>query len=128
MTRVTVRLTPRAARDRIAGFDERGRLLLRVTAAPVDGAANAACLRLVAKALGIAPSRVALVAGRRSRDKVLEVVRGGQRELSRESPWAAHRRPVELPREAIAAAGTPPPRPHAADPDRPASGLLPSRA
>ena len=73
MTRVTVRLTPRASRDAIAGFDERGRLLLRVTAAPVDGAANAACLRLVAKALGIAPSRVALVAGRRSRDKVLEV-------------------------------------------------------
>ena len=73
MTRVTVRLTPRASRDGIAGFDERGRLLLRVTAAPVDGAANAACLRLLAKALGIAPSRVALVAGRRSRDKVLEV-------------------------------------------------------
>ena len=68
-----MRLTPRASRDAIAGFDERGRLLVRVTAAPVDGAANAACLRLVAKALGIAPSRVALVGGRRARDKVLEV-------------------------------------------------------
>ena len=78
MTRVTVRLTPRASRDAIAGFDERGRLLVRVTAAPVDGAANAACLRLVAKALGIAPSRVALVGGRRSRDKVLEVPVGGR--------------------------------------------------
>jgi uncharacterized protein (TIGR00251 family) len=73
MTRVAVRLTPRARRDAIGGFDERGRLLVRVTAAPVDGAANAACVRLLAKALGIAPSRVTLVGGRRARDKVLEV-------------------------------------------------------
>lgn len=73
MARLPVRLTPRAARDAIAGFDERGRLLVRVTAPPVDGAANVACVRLVAKALGVAPSRVSLIRGRHARDKVLEV-------------------------------------------------------
>ena len=71
--RLIVRLTPRAGRDEIAGFDEQGRLRVRVTAAPVDGAANAACLRLLAKALGIAPSRVSLIRGHRARDKVVEV-------------------------------------------------------
>lgn len=73
MARLAVRLTPRASRDAIAGFDERGRLLVRVTAVPVDGAANAACVRLVARALGIAPSRVSLIRGRHARDKVLNL-------------------------------------------------------
>ena len=73
MARLAVRLTPRAARDAIGGFDERGRLLVRVAAAPVDGAANASCVRLLARALGIAPSRVSLIRGRHARDKVLEV-------------------------------------------------------
>ena len=73
MARLAVRLTSRAARDAIAGFDERGRLRVRVVAAPVDGAANAACVRLVAGALGVAPSRVSLIRGRHARDKVLEV-------------------------------------------------------
>ena len=73
MARLAVRLTPRAARDAIGGFDERGRLLVRVVAAPVDGAANAACVRLLAKALGIAPSRVSLIRGRHARDKVLDL-------------------------------------------------------
>ena len=73
MARLAVRLTPRAARDAIAGFDDRGRLLVRVTAPPVDGAANAACVRLLARALGIAPSRISLIRGRQSRDKVLEI-------------------------------------------------------
>ena len=73
MAQLAVRLTPRAARDAIAGFDDRGRLLVRVTAPPVDGAANAACVRLLARALGVAPSRVSLIRGRHARDKVLEV-------------------------------------------------------
>jgi uncharacterized protein len=44
-----------------------------VTARAVEGAANRALLAAVARALGTRPSAVALVAGERSRDKVLEV-------------------------------------------------------
>jgi uncharacterized protein YggU (UPF0235/DUF167 family) len=50
-----------------------GNLAVRVTAAPVNGAANAALVRLVARALDVPRSRVALVVGASSRRKVLEV-------------------------------------------------------
>jgi uncharacterized protein len=48
-------------------------VLIRVTAPPVDGKANDALCRLVAKAAGVAPSRVSVVRGRAARDKLLRV-------------------------------------------------------
>ncbi|MDP9237210.1 MAG: DUF167 domain-containing protein [Chloroflexota bacterium] len=72
MARLTVRLTPRAGRDAIDGW--RGDVLLaRVAAAPTDGNANNALIRLLAKRLGIAPSRIALVSGGQTRTKVIEI-------------------------------------------------------
>jgi uncharacterized protein YggU (UPF0235/DUF167 family) len=50
-----------------------GVLHVRVAAAPVDGAANTALIRLVAGALDVAPSAVRLVSGATSRVKRLEV-------------------------------------------------------
>ena len=50
-----------------------GVLIARVSAPPVDGKANAALCRLVAKRVGLAPSRVTIVRGERSRDKVVRV-------------------------------------------------------
>jgi uncharacterized protein len=50
-----------------------GAVLVRVTAPPVDGKANDALCRLVAKKAGVAPSRVTVVKGHTARDKVLEV-------------------------------------------------------
>jgi len=44
-----------------------------VTAPPVDGKANEALCRLVAKAAGVAPSRVQVVRGHTARDKVLRI-------------------------------------------------------
>jgi uncharacterized protein YggU (UPF0235/DUF167 family) len=50
-----------------------GAVLIRVTAPPVDGKANDALCRLVAKAAGVAPSRVQVIRGHTTRDKVLAV-------------------------------------------------------
>jgi len=67
-----VRLTPRAGRSQIDGWD--GDLLrVRVAAPPVEGKANDALLRLLAEALGVPPSRLRLVRGRTSREKVVAV-------------------------------------------------------
>jgi uncharacterized protein (TIGR00251 family) len=70
--RLQVRVQPRARRDEIAGERE-GRLLVRVTAPPVDGKANEAVRRLLAKRLGVAPGRVTVARGQAGRDKLIEV-------------------------------------------------------
>jgi uncharacterized protein (TIGR00251 family) len=70
--RIAVRVQPRAARDEIAG-ERDGALLVRVTAPPVDGKANDAVCKLLAKRLGVARSRVAVVRGASSRDKLIEM-------------------------------------------------------
>jgi uncharacterized protein (TIGR00251 family) len=67
-----IRLQPRAKRNAILGERE-GVLRVSVAAAPVDGRANAALCKLIAKRAGIARSRVNLIAGERSREKVLRV-------------------------------------------------------
>jgi uncharacterized protein (TIGR00251 family) len=69
---VTIRLQPRARRDEVVG-ERGGAVVVRVTAPPVDGRANEALCRLVAKAAGVAPSKVSIVRGHRSRDKVVRV-------------------------------------------------------
>lgn len=47
--------------------------MIRVTAPPVDGKANAALCALVADRVGVPPSRVSVVRGLTSRDKVVRV-------------------------------------------------------
>lgn len=68
-----VRVQPRASRDEILGRRADDVLGVRVTAAPVDGQANAAVTGLVAKALGVPRSAVTVVRGDRGREKLLRV-------------------------------------------------------
>jgi uncharacterized protein (TIGR00251 family) len=69
---LAVRVIPRARRSELAG--RRGdALLVRLSAPPVDGAANAALVELLATSLGIPRSRITLVSGERSRDKVVRL-------------------------------------------------------
>lgn len=67
-----VRLTPRAAQDKIAGW-EGDVLRVRVTAPPVEGRANEALLRLLASALDVPASRLRLARGQTQRNKVVAV-------------------------------------------------------
>ena len=69
---LAVRVQPRAARAAIAGWRD-DVLALRVTAPPVEGAANAAVCALLAEALAVAPSRVRVVRGERGRDKLVRI-------------------------------------------------------
>lgn len=67
-----MRVTPGARTESLGVGD--GTLQAKVRAKPQDGAANAAVTRLVAKALGVPPSRVELLRGDRSRDKLLKIL------------------------------------------------------
>lgn len=75
--RIAVRLTPRAGRDRIDGWadgaDGARLLKVRVAPPPVDGAANAALVRLLAGALGVPKSAITIARGAGSRLKTVEI-------------------------------------------------------
>ena len=70
--RFSVRLTPRADRDAIDVVGD-GVLRARVSAPPVDGAANAALIRLIAAQFDVANGSVRIVSGASSRSKVVSV-------------------------------------------------------
>lgn len=67
-----VRVQPRAARDQLGG-ERDGALVARLSAPPVEGAANAALQRLLARALDVAPSRIEILHGASGREKILRV-------------------------------------------------------
>lgn len=71
---IAVRVVPRAKRDEVGG-ERAGRLLVRTTAAPVDGRANEAVRKLLASHFGVSTRQVELVAGERSRDKTVRIRR-----------------------------------------------------
>jgi hypothetical protein len=70
--RVDIRVMPRSPRNALAGVRD-GRLLVRVTAPPVEGAANAAVVATLAGALHVARRDVAIVSGDASRNKTVEI-------------------------------------------------------
>ncbi len=67
-----VRVAPRASRSRVIGVQD-GALKVALTAPPVDGAANDALRKLLAKTLGVSKSDVEIVRGDRARIKLLRV-------------------------------------------------------
>jgi uncharacterized protein (TIGR00251 family) len=75
-----IRVIPRAGRSGFAGLRE-GALLVRLAAAPVDGAANDELIALLAKALKIPRRDITIVSGERSRSKRVRV-EGVDRELA----------------------------------------------
>lgn len=69
--RLAVRVTPGAREDALE--IEGSKLLARVRAVPDNGKANAAVLAVIAKAMGMAPSRLALLRGSTSREKLVAI-------------------------------------------------------
>jgi hypothetical protein len=69
-----VRVQPRARRNEVVGWRDDA-LRVRVTAPPADGLANRAVTDLLARALGLPASQVALVRGAASRDKLFRIER-----------------------------------------------------
>jgi uncharacterized protein YggU (UPF0235/DUF167 family) len=67
-----VRVIPRAGRSGIAGTRD-GALLVRLGAAPVEGAANDQLIEVIADALGVPRRAVSITSGTRSRRKTVAV-------------------------------------------------------
>ena len=67
-----VRVQPRASKDALSG-ERDGALIVRLSAPPVEGAANEALSRVLGRALGIAPSAVRIVRGLTGRNKLVAI-------------------------------------------------------
>lgn len=79
---IEVRVTPRASRDEVVGM-RGGVLAVRVSAPPVDDAANRALVKLLAKRAGVPRSRVRIVRGERGRRKLVAIEGAGPEILAR---------------------------------------------
>jgi uncharacterized protein (TIGR00251 family) len=70
--RIDIRVMPRSSKNGIDGIRD-GRIVIRVTAAPVDGAANDAVVATIAAALDLPRRAVRVVHGDTSRNKTIEI-------------------------------------------------------
>jgi uncharacterized protein len=69
---VHMRALPRGSREEVVGVRD-GRICVRTTAPPVEGAANKRILEFLAKTLGVRKSDVSLVSGDHAREKTVRV-------------------------------------------------------
>ena len=67
-----IRVIPRASRCELAGI-QGDALKLRITAPPVEGAANKECVRFLSDILGVKKSQITIIAGHRSKNKKVSI-------------------------------------------------------
>ena len=79
---LSIRIQPRASKNEITRM-ENGGLKIRLTAPPVDGAANAALIRFLADTLSVTRSQVDIVSGHTSRDKIVSISGVGNADAER---------------------------------------------
>ena len=77
---LSLRVQPRASRNAVVGWTG-DTLNIRLTAPPVEGAANAACLALLADLLSFPQSQLEILRGERSRNKVVQITGLSQEEV-----------------------------------------------
>jgi uncharacterized protein len=77
-----VRVIPGASKNEVAGIQD-GALKLKLTAPPVEGKANRACVDFLAGLLGVRRSALAIIAGEKSRKKTVSVDGMGRGELEK---------------------------------------------
>ena len=70
---LAIRVTPRSSKNEIVEVQSDGTVRIRLTAPPVEGKANEALVSFLAEILGVAKSRIQVVAGAGSRDKLVTI-------------------------------------------------------
>jgi uncharacterized protein (TIGR00251 family) len=73
-TAITVKVIPRAKKNEVAGLMDDGSIRIRLTAPPVEGAANQALVDFLAELLGLHRSQIEIVAGLSSEHKLVSLV------------------------------------------------------
>lgn len=71
--KLKIRVTSNASRNEILGPNEHGEYRVKIQSPPVDGAANKNLVKFLAGVLGIAKSKINIIGGEKSRNKLLEI-------------------------------------------------------
>jgi uncharacterized protein (TIGR00251 family) len=71
---IAVRVTPRASKNQIVGAMSDGTIKVRITAAANEGQANQELVEFLSDVLGVAKSRIEIVAGETGKDKLISVL------------------------------------------------------
>ena len=72
--RISVRVTPRSSVDEVVGWNAESNVLsVRVKASPINNAANEATIKVISKALKVPKSKIRIVGGAKSRDKIVAI-------------------------------------------------------
>ena len=69
---LSVRIQPRSSKNDVTVMED-GSLKIRLTAPPVDGAANEALIKFLASELGIAKSQIEIVSGHTAKNKIIRI-------------------------------------------------------
>jgi len=79
---ISVRIQPRSSKNSITRMED-GSLKIRLTAPPVDGAANEALIGYLAKALAVSKSSVEIVSGHTAREKRIRIIGVSEEDINR---------------------------------------------
>jgi uncharacterized protein (TIGR00251 family) len=71
---LTIRVTPRARKTEFSGILEDGTVRIRVSAPPVEGKANKALIKFLAKVLKVKKNQIEIVAGEKGLDKIVSIL------------------------------------------------------
>ena len=70
--RFSATIQPKSSKNTIVGFYDES-LKIKLTAPPVEGAANKACIKFLAKQLGVSPANISIVTGLTGRKKTIQI-------------------------------------------------------
>ncbi len=68
-----VRVVPKSSRNEVVEFMDDGTVRIHLTAPPVEGKANRLLIDFLAELFQVKPSRIAIVAGEKSKNKIISV-------------------------------------------------------
>jgi uncharacterized protein len=71
---ITVRVTPRMAKNEITEIMDDGTIKIRITASPVEGKANQHLVEYLADILNTNPSKIEIISGLTGRDKIITIL------------------------------------------------------
>jgi len=84
--KIKVKIIPNARQDKICGYLEKDILKIKIKAKPIEGKANSYLIKYLSKELEIPQSCFAIIKGKTSRIKVLEISNIGKKEFIEKLP------------------------------------------